>query len=169
MRFHSLHPAVGAPGQPCVLPEVPALPLAVGMLLRVGSVCHTGAGGLCVISAFCLLNALVKPVPVSERKVRLEGLGLGRGGEADPAIGRMGVLPCSFQTSTGVECDAVTSILGHSGPFPRSAWSLWLQTVASHFSLVRWTVAAGIAVRASWMSCGSGRDQAMYAVCIAGV
>lgn len=30
--------------------------------------CHAGAGGLCDITAFRLLNAAVNPVPVSERK-----------------------------------------------------------------------------------------------------
>lgn len=51
---------------------------------------------------------------------------------------RMDVLPCPAPPRlSGVECEGVIGILGHSGPFPGSAWSVWLQTVASHFSLLK--------------------------------
>lgn len=64
------------PGQPLVLPRccsltIPVLPPAAagaaGLGGRGGSVCHAEAGGLCGVTAFCLLNVQVNPASVSER------------------------------------------------------------------------------------------------------
>lgn len=91
--------------------------------------CHAEAGGLCDITAFCLLNAQVNPVSVSEGGMRLEAPGLGRGGPSQRKDG-CPALPCSFGTSPGAECDGATHVLSPSGPFPRSPGSCPLQAVA---------------------------------------
>lgn len=123
---------------------------------------HAGAGGLCDISVFCLLNTPVNPVPVSERKGEL---GLGRGRPSQ----REGVLPCPAPSRTS---------RSHLHPWSlRSFSQVSLKPLAANcgFSLVpgeggQWLVALLSGPAGCLCSGGSGRDQAMYGcVCIAEV